>query len=56
MDGYHEKGPNGTYEGMDVEYLNILRKNLHETVKEKYNLSNVVRERAEWYKQILNLI
>lgn len=38
------------------EYLNILRKNLHETVKEKYNLSNVVRERAEWYKQILNLI
>ena len=24
MDGYHEKGPNGTYEGMDVEYLNIL--------------------------------
>ena len=24
MDGYHEKGPNGTYEGMDVEYLNVL--------------------------------
>lgn len=24
MDGYHEKGNNGAYEGMDVEYLSVL--------------------------------
>ena len=38
------------------ELIKQLQDNMYETVKEKYNLSNVVRERAEWYKQILNLI
>ena len=35
------------------EYLEILRTNLHNSVKDKYDLVNVTRERAEWYKSIL---
>lgn len=35
------------------EYIDILKKNLHETVKDKYNIENVTKTRAEWYKSIV---
>lgn len=35
------------------EHIDVLSKNLHEMVKDKYNLSNVTKERAEFYKEIL---
>ncbi len=35
------------------EYIEILRKNLHNSIKDKYNLSNVTKERVEFYKEIL---
>lgn len=35
------------------EHIETLKKNLHETVKDKYNLSNVTKERAEFYKEII---
>lgn len=35
------------------EYIETLKKNLHETVKDKYNLSNVTKERVEFYKEII---
>ena len=35
------------------EYVEILKKNLHNTVKDKYNIENVTKTRAEWYKSIV---
>ena len=35
------------------DYIEKLRTNLHETIKDKYNLSNVTAERAAWYKEIV---
>lgn len=35
------------------EYIEILKKNLHELVKDKYNIENVTKTRAEWYKSIV---
>jgi glycosyltransferase involved in cell wall biosynthesis len=35
------------------EYIDLLKKNLHETVKDKYNIENVTKTRAEWYKSIV---
>lgn len=34
------------------ELLEIMRNNLYKTVKDKYNLNNVTKERAEFYKSI----
>lgn len=34
------------------EYVNILGERLYETVKDRYNLNNVTKERADWYKKI----
>ena len=35
------------------EYIETLRMNLHNSIKDKYNLSNVTKERAEFYKDIV---
>lgn len=35
------------------EYIKMLQDNLYETVKDKYDIRNVTRERAEWYKSIV---
>lgn len=35
------------------ELLEIMKNNLYETVKDKYNLNNVTKERAEFYKSIV---
>lgn len=35
------------------EYIEALSKNLHEHIKDKYDLRNVTKERAEWYKEIV---
>ena len=35
------------------EYINILKNNLHNSVKDKYDLSNVTKERAEFYKSLM---
>jgi glycosyltransferase involved in cell wall biosynthesis len=35
------------------DYIEMLRNNLHNSIKDKYDLVNVTRERAEWYKSIL---
>jgi glycosyltransferase involved in cell wall biosynthesis len=35
------------------EYIEILKKNLHNLVKDKYNIENVTNTRAEWYKSIV---
>jgi glycosyltransferase involved in cell wall biosynthesis len=35
------------------EYIDMLKKNLYETVKDKYNIENVTHRRAEWYKSII---
>lgn len=35
------------------EYIDMLKKNLYETVKDKYNIENVTKTRAEWYKSII---
>lgn len=34
------------------EYVKILSDNLYNTVKDKYDIRNVTKRRAEWYKQI----
>lgn len=34
------------------EYVDLLKKNLYKTVKDKYNIENVTKTRAEWYKSI----
>ena len=35
------------------EYVEMLRTNLYNTVKDKYDIHNVTKERAEWYKSIV---
>lgn len=35
------------------EYIEMLQKNLHNAVKDKYNIENVTKTRAEWYKSII---
>jgi glycosyltransferase involved in cell wall biosynthesis len=35
------------------EYIKLLSNNLYETVKDKYNIENVTKTRAEWYKSII---
>jgi glycosyltransferase involved in cell wall biosynthesis len=35
------------------EYIDILKKNLYNTVKDKYNIENVTNDRAKWYKTIV---
>ena len=35
------------------EYIDILKNNLHNAVKDKYNIENVTKTRAEWYKSII---
>jgi glycosyltransferase involved in cell wall biosynthesis len=34
------------------EYIDILKENLYNTVKDKYDIRNVTKLRAEWYKSI----
>lgn len=36
------------------EHIETLRNNLHESIKDKYNLANVTAERVAFYKEILN--
>ena len=36
------------------EYMETLRENLHNSIKDKYNLSNVAKERLDFYKEIIN--
>lgn len=35
------------------EYIEMLQKNLHESIKDKYNLANVTKDRVEFYKEIV---
>lgn len=35
------------------ELIDKLKENLYNTVKDKYNIKNVTKDRAEWYKSIL---
>lgn len=35
------------------EYIDLLKNNLYETVKDKYDIRNVTKTRAEWYKSIV---
>ena len=35
------------------EYITLLQNNLYETVKDKYDIRNVTKTRAEWYKSIV---
>jgi glycosyltransferase involved in cell wall biosynthesis len=35
------------------EYVELLKNNLYETVKDKYNIENITNRRAEWYKSII---
>ena len=35
------------------ELITKLKENLYNTVKDKYNINNVTKNRAEWYKSIL---
>ena len=35
------------------DMLEKLKENLYNTVKDKYNINNVTKNRAEWYKSIL---
>ena len=35
------------------EYIDILTTNMYNTVKDKYNIENVTKTRAEWYKSII---
>ena len=34
------------------EYIDMLKENLYNTVKDKYDIRNVTKSRAEWYKSI----
>ena len=38
------------------ELIDLLKKNMHEHVKETYNLENVTKRRAEWYKSIIKKV
>ena len=35
------------------EYIPMIANNMYETVKDKYDIRNVTKERAEWYKSII---
>lgn len=35
------------------EHIKTLQENLHNTIKDKYDIRNVTKERAEWYKEIV---
>ena len=35
------------------EYIKIMTDNMYETVKDKYDIKNVTKTRAEWYKSII---
>lgn len=35
------------------EYIEIMRENMYNTVKDKYDIRNVTAQRAEWYKSIV---
>ncbi len=35
------------------EYIDMLATNMYNTVKDKYNIENVTKTRAEWYKSII---
>jgi glycosyltransferase involved in cell wall biosynthesis len=35
------------------EYIEMIANNMYETVKDKYDIRNVTKERAEWYKSII---
>lgn len=35
------------------EYISLLANNMYETVKDKYNIENVTKTRADWYKSIV---
>ena len=35
------------------EYIKMMTDNMYETVKDKYDIKNVTRDRAEWYKSIV---
>jgi len=35
------------------EYIKIMTDNMYETVKDKYDIKNVTKERVEWYKSII---
>ena len=37
----------------DRDLLNMVKDNLHNTVKDKYNLQNVTRDRAKFYRNIV---
>ena len=34
------------------EYIYLLQNNLHEFVKDRYDIRNVTKNRADWYRQI----
>ena len=38
------------------EYIEILKNNLYETVKDTYDINNVTAKRAEWYKEIVKKV
>jgi glycosyltransferase involved in cell wall biosynthesis len=35
------------------EYIDMLATNMYNNVKDKYNIENVTKTRAEWYKSII---
>lgn len=35
------------------EYIKMLQDNMYETVKDKYDIRNITKRRAEWYKSII---
>lgn len=35
------------------EYIKLMTDNMYETVKDKYNINNVTKTRADWYKSII---
>lgn len=37
------------------ELITVLQNNMYETVKDKYDIRNVTKTRAEWYKEIVKL-
>ena len=34
------------------QYIDILKENLYNTVKDEYDIRNVTKKRADWYKKI----
>ena len=35
------------------ELITLIKNNLHDTVKDRYDIRNVTKRRAEWYKEIV---